>query len=233
MNFLFAATLVFMSQVVGAQVAPNPNEIYVKNISANGSGCPAGTARSVLSPDGKTMSLLFDDYISQIDTSQQILDQKKCLVTIEMNIPAGWSYSLVSADYRGFAELDAHTMGTQEIVYMFGPVIEERPVPLRNFSVVGPRNLKPTRVRTATFSSRIVKGPFSGDYSFTNMVTVGEMPWSSCDSRLNRDLNIHTSLMTRSLTRVPTREKGMALIALDTIDATIAQRFDIAWKQCP
>ncbi len=231
MNILFATLLVFFSLNVWAQNEPNPYEVYIKNITAQGNGCPPTTARSVLSPDAKTMSVLFDEYISQIDTSQSIMDKKDCELTIEVNIPVGWSYSLMSADYRGFAELDKNTMGTQEIVYMFGALADSVPVP--QSGVVAPSSRIPTRNKVATFSSRIVKGPFSGDYSFTHLVTVGEMPWSSCDSRVSRDLKIHTTLMTRSLTRGPTKEKGMAMITLDTVDAALAQKFDLAWKKCP
>ncbi len=113
----------------------------------------------------------------------------------------------------------------------FGALADSVPVP--QSGVVAPSSRIPTRNKVATFSSRIVKGPFSGDYSFTHLVTVGEMPWSSCDSRVSRDLKIHTTLMTRSLTRGPTKEKGMAMITLDTVDAALAQKFDLAWKKCP
>ncbi len=227
MYIFFVTVLALVSINAWAQSGPNPYEVYIKNVSAVGNGCLDGTARTVLSPDSKTMSVLFDEYISEIDTSLRILDHKNCQLTIEMNIPTGWSYSLASADYRGFAELDSNTMGVQEIVYLFAdlgvPVFEGG---LPNRSAVA-------RKRSATFSSRIIRGPFSGDYSFTNLVTVGEMPWSSCDSRLNRDLKIQTTLMTRSLTRAPTKVAGVALMALDSVDATVAQEFELAWRQCP
>lgn len=235
MKYLFVTIVSILSQTTWAQTTPNPSEVYIKNISAHGSGCPSGSVRSVLSPDGKTMSVLFDNYISEIDTSLRILEQKNCQLTIEMNIPVGWSYSLASADYRGFAELDPNTMAVQEILYTFGSLIESRPTPVagRSVSVSSLKGRIPTRTRTATFSSRILKGPFSGDYSFNNLVTVGEMPWSSCDSRAVRDLKIHTSLLARSLTRGPTKLPGTAMITLDTIDGTVAQSFDMAWKKCP
>lgn len=235
MKKLITSILLLTSLNGWSQEAPNPNEVYIKNVTTGGTGCPATTARSVLSPDARTLSVLFDNYSSEVNAEVSILDQKSCLVTLEMNIPDGWTFALASADYRGFAEVDPAMLAVQEVVYTFGPLLEPgpRPRPRAGGNPVSRMSVMvPVAKKVATFSSRIIHGPFSGDYTFTKLKTVGEMPWSPCDPRLSRDLKINTTLITRALARHPGNIKGRAMITLDTIDATIAQEFTITWKKC-
>ncbi len=209
-----------------SQEGPNPNEVYVKNVTMGGSGCPASTARSVLSSDGKTLSILFDNYISEIDTAVSSLDHKSCLVTLDMNVPNGWTFSIASADYRGFAEVDPGTMAVQAVIYTFGQLLESDIPKNPGLGVISA-----FRKKIAAFSGRVIHGPFSGDYAFTKLRTVGEVPWSPCDTKMNRDLRINTTLITRAMGRQP-KNSRRAMITLDTIDATFAQQFGLSWKKC-
>ena len=48
-------------QALGVEV-PNPSGAYVARVSANGTGCPAGTWDGAISPDGKTFTVTFSSY---------------------------------------------------------------------------------------------------------------------------------------------------------------------------
>src|SRR5690606_23116287 len=45
--------------------------------------------------------------------------RKSCDLAIVMNFPPGWSFTVATADYRGFGELDGGVVGTQLSSYFF------------------------------------------------------------------------------------------------------------------
>lgn len=93
-----------------------------------GTGCPAGTARTVISPDGQSMSILFDRFTSQVpqtdgnndndvsdDEKPEVvskrdarLNQRVCNMVVSAVLPAGMRADelRVSFDYRGFVQAD-------------------------------------------------------------------------------------------------------------------------------
>ena len=57
-----------------------------------GSGCPAGSVSATLSPDAKSLSLLFDEYVvSAGGTTGRSFDRKTCNVAIPVHVPQGES----------------------------------------------------------------------------------------------------------------------------------------------
>lgn len=71
-----------------------------------GTGCPEGTVSATLSPDTKSLSLLFDQYqISVGDTTGKSLDHKSCNIAIPVHVPQGMRVSVLKIDYRGFNHL--------------------------------------------------------------------------------------------------------------------------------
>ncbi len=76
---------------------PNNNSVFFKTPAMGGSGCPNGTTSSAVSPDGKSLSILFDGYIAEPGN-------KSCNIAIPVHVPPGFQVSTVTADYRGFVE---------------------------------------------------------------------------------------------------------------------------------
>src|SRR4051812_18628969 len=73
-----------------------------------GNGCPQGTASAVLSPDRKSLSILFDQFQAEAGrTTGQTVDRKSCNLAIPVHIPQGVSIALFKIDYRGFNSLPA------------------------------------------------------------------------------------------------------------------------------
>ena len=90
-----ALLAVIVSQTGSA--APSPNSVYFSDPSYGGSGCPQGTASSSLTPDGQTLTMLFDDYTA--DPAR-----KTCNISVPVHVPNGFQVSNITADYRGFAQ---------------------------------------------------------------------------------------------------------------------------------
>ncbi|HPY40049.1 MAG TPA: DUF4360 domain-containing protein [Thiolinea sp.] len=80
-----------------ASAAPSNNSVYFQQPAIAGSGCPAGTASAALTDDGQTLSILFDAYSADPGN-------KTCNIAVPVHVPNGYQVSLMTADYRGFAE---------------------------------------------------------------------------------------------------------------------------------
>lgn len=88
-----------------------------------GTGCKKGTTSTIVSPDGQTLSILFDDFsveVPQYDGDNdnnsdrpgtnfdENLDHKKCFITINTDVPVGHTIESVTFDFdiRGSAYIE-------------------------------------------------------------------------------------------------------------------------------
>lgn len=68
-----------------------------------GNGCPQGTASVSLTEDAKTMSVLFDRFLSEAgNTTGRRVDRASCNLRIPVKVAPGYSVSIIHSDYRGF-----------------------------------------------------------------------------------------------------------------------------------
>ncbi|MFM2319836.1 MAG: hypothetical protein RLZZ215_2457 [Pseudomonadota bacterium] len=88
-------TAALFSQTSAA--APSNNSVYFQAPAIAGSGCPAGTTDFAITPDGQTLTILFDAYSA--DPGNQT-----CNIAVPVHVPNGFQVSLMTADYRGFVE---------------------------------------------------------------------------------------------------------------------------------
>src|SRR4051812_29902908 len=97
-----------------------PGGITLGQPITGGSGCPAGSAAAVLSPDGKNLSILFDQYQALAGgTSGLQFDRKACSVAIPVHVPQGYSVSILKIDYRGFNAIPSGGSSTFGVEYFF------------------------------------------------------------------------------------------------------------------
>lgn len=78
--------------------------------SYGGSGCPAGSASTTVSPDGQELSILFDKFVAN-------KGRKSCALTIPVRVPQGLQVSIYTVDYRGYVA--PRTMGKLTTDYFF------------------------------------------------------------------------------------------------------------------
>src|SRR6185436_3537723 len=144
---------------------PNPNGAYFASVTANGSGCPAGTWDAAISSDGQTFTLRFSQYETTIDPGQAIAI-KDCQLQIKLHSPQGLSYSVSSFYYSGYAFLDQEGMtAAQTAKYYF----QGNPV-------------------AASENRSDLVGPLDKEYVFNDSIGTGDMVWSQCG--VDRDLNV-------------------------------------------
>lgn len=184
-NILASLALIFVTGVANAQ-------IRLGQPSYGGSGCPAGSASATLSPDQSTLSILFDQFISEAGgPSGRRVDQKSCNIAVPVNLPQGYSVSLIAIDYRGYASIPRGGRGRFAAEYFFAG---ER----------GPRFTK-------EFS-----GGYDSDYLFENDMIAEALVWSACGASVN--LRVNASLVVQSNTR---NEQALATVDSADIDAGI------------
>jgi hypothetical protein len=64
--------------------------------------------------------LIFDSYVASMGKGIAITEARKnCQLNINLQYPGGFQYSIFSADYRGYAQLDKGVNGTQQSTYYF------------------------------------------------------------------------------------------------------------------
>lgn len=209
--FLLLLTSSFSAQ---AQVPPG---IQVRNIQAVGSGCPQGSYSAVISPDGGSFSILLDQYVAE-STRQMSLDRKNCQLRVDFAVPAGWQFSVLSADYRGFANVEGGSVATHQAIY--------------SFDGARPPNERPgfQDGSNYSFKAQNFNGPFQDNYYVHNEIDPRLAPWSPCSSVNSQSLFVATFLTARSLNP---RSPSAAMITLDSIDGQVqSQNFRLAWRGC-
>ncbi len=168
MNIFKLASLLIMSASLYAQA----DDISLGHPDYGGTGCPGGSVSTTLSPDTKSLSVLFDSYVAEAGlVNNKSMDRKSCNVAVPVHIPQGYSISIFKVDYRGFRSIPVGGRGQFNVEYFFagarGPV-----------------------------SSRFWNGGEEGDYTITHNLEAGALVWSPCGADTN--LRINSNILVRT-----------------------------------
>ncbi len=141
--------------------------------ATGGNGCPAGTASAVVSPDGKQLSIIFDQFVAEAGQgSGRTMDRKSCNIAIPVHVPNGYSISILAVDYRGFVSLPQGATARLTAEYFFA-------------GMRGPQFVKD------------FWGRQDSDYTFNNALGVQAMVWSPCGADVN--LRVNASMMLKNM----------------------------------
>jgi hypothetical protein len=158
--------------VMLATTVAHANDIQLGIPSYGGSGCPGGSVAASLSPDSKNLSLIFDQFITEVGRSVgKTLDRKNCQISIPIHVPQGITVSIVAIDYRGFVSLPQGAMARFSSEYFIG-------------GSSGPR------------FSRDFLGAQDTDYLVTDTLGVIGQVWSACGASAN--LRVSTSMLVKT-----------------------------------
>lgn len=183
----------------------SPSGAYFASITANGSGCPAGTWEAAISPDGQAFTVTFSAYETTLSPGQatSIAD---CALGIDVHTPSGTSFSVGEFFYQGYALLDQTGMrATQSARYSF------QGAPL-----------------VARQNRSELQGPYDNAYLFSDRVSVNDLVWSPCGA--TRRLNAQTQLTLRN----NAARTGSGYLNTTSVDGTIRTTFVIRlnWMSC-
>lgn len=107
-NMKYVTLIMISLFLVGCGSGDAP-EVTVNSVSHNGTGCPTGTSSIILTPDRKTVSVLFDGEYEAVagagsgeDAASDVSeDRTACNIAISLHIPSGYQAFLIGAGYRG------------------------------------------------------------------------------------------------------------------------------------
>jgi len=166
-----AVTIAAPAATTTAAVGPDPSEVYINSISYGGTGCPQGSVGSFISADRQTFTLIFDSYVASIGPGVAVTNNRlNCQLNLDLQYPAGFQYSVLGTEFRGYAGLDAGVTGVQQATYYFSG--------------------SSTQVSTST----TFKGPTSGDYEISDTIPFTSTIFSPCGAALPLNINSQVRL---------------------------------------
>ena len=183
--------LLFAAMMVSAPVFA-ANDISLGEPGYGGTGCPAGSVSATLSPDAKSLSLLFDKYqVAVGGPTGKSFDRKSCNIAIPVRVPQGLSVSVLQIDFRGFNQLPQFASSQFNVEYFFagtrGPAFQKR------------------------FS-----GPLQEDYLINNELTVQAIVWSGCGAdvnlRTNSSMRVQTVANKEAMASIDTQDVKAGII---------------------
>lgn len=120
--FLALLAVVFVSENLYAKSAYKPGvgappfAIRAEVISMSGSGCPAGTASAAVSPNGTSVSILFDQMGVELGATPQLIrGSALCMIRLGFRFSGQYRIAIVGSDVRGFVGLPAGAQGTLSV----------------------------------------------------------------------------------------------------------------------
>ena len=177
-------------------------QIKLGQPSYGGSGCPAGSASVSITEDGKTMSVLFDQFAAEAgNTTGRRIDRKSCNLRVPIKVPQGFSVALIGVDYRGFNAIPgsgAYTEFNAEYFYA---------------GARGPR-----------FTRRF-QGPQSNEYLINNKLIATSFVWSECGKEVIFGINAAATAMANS-------QMQQTMMVVDSADITAGLLYQFSWRRC-
>ncbi len=194
------------TQALGQTInVPNPSGAYFASVTANGTGCPAGSWDAGISDDGKAFTLTFSGYEAIVEPGTAF-SIKDCALSIDLKTPEGFSFSVSSFHYQGYTILDQSGMTAKQTAkyYFMG-----NPVPARELR-------------------SDMSGPYDDSYLFSDQIGIADLVWSPCGA--SRKLNAQTRLVLQN-----NRQKtGSGYLNTTSVDGEVKTvfRFGLSWRQC-
>lgn len=181
----------------------DPVSIGFGSVTSGGSGCPAGSATATASPDGKTISILFDRYSSTSANKERVVTN--CNLRIPIRPPAGFRAVITRFDFRGFAAAP----------------LKGRTVLKAQYEILGPNG----RSQGETVKRRkLFQGPSEKSFNVNSRIRAASR-FTNCGESFILAMN--TKLIAQSQTPGTT-----AMIQLDSVDGTQNVQYHVRWKRC-
>lgn len=188
----------------GGVPAIHPDSLRVRNIQHAGTGCPAGSVAENVSPDRQAFTLLFDSFVAQTGLGAKPADARKnCALVVDLDYPAGWQFSVVAVDVRGYAALDPGVTGQQVTTGYFQ----------------GSRDQ--FRVQQDFW------GPTAEDYLNSAEIPLATATWSPCAQNAARALVLNSQVRLISSNRF-----ANGLMTVDSIDGSVLMTYALRWRRC-
>ncbi|HHL19599.1 MAG TPA: DUF4360 domain-containing protein [Thiothrix sp.] len=148
------------------------NTVYFTDVIHAGKGCPSGTLDYTITEDGKTLTILFDEYAAELDNlPRRSTKQVACNLALNIHVPSGLAVTLINAEYDGYLDLPWESTAKLMRKYFFS---------------------NSNRVRKSTKW----KGAISNGYNVKDNLAAFTRNWSNCGE--DTILNAHTRMVVKA-----------------------------------
>ena len=198
---------------------PSPIDIKVNILGMQGNGCPAGGAVATLSPDGSSVSILFDKMATELPAGSPSTDRKLCMVRLGLSFGGQYRVAIVGSDARGFVAIPQGGQST---------------ISVQHYSVftINPSLLKRMNLTRSFAGGQSEEFTMHSDFSDIPM-------WSYCGTQMSASQSIPLmtiALQIDSANNNPTENLIAAIDSLD-IGGGPTLKYNLLWTQdtrnCP
>lgn len=201
--------MILLAAFVGFSTLAQAQSVTIRGVRVSGTGCSESTAWANTTSDGKTLSILFDNYMVDIGNGSSHPTatslKKNCRVLVDLDVPAGYQFGLEQTDYRGFAALPASAYG----MHRFTHIAPNQPI--------------------ASAREAQLRGPVADDYAVSFRSKPGRFVYSPCN-KPQQTLELLSELSVAYLPN--TTNRSIAQINLDSIDTGVHSSFTLSWRRC-
>ncbi|KAH8659970.1 hypothetical protein BX600DRAFT_513625 [Xylariales sp. PMI_506] len=151
--------------------------VSIKSINYAGSGCGSGSVSGSLSQNSEELTLEYSSFVAVTGSGIQPSEgRKNCQVNLELEVPKNWQFSLLQAEYSGFAFLEDGATGVIGATYYFS----------------GESN--------QVVTNSTIKGPYIDNYVKIDEIGLKKPLWSSCgkEALFNIDSEVSVSPLASS-----------------------------------
>ncbi|MGI0119389.1 DUF4360 domain-containing protein [Zooshikella sp. RANM57] len=198
----------FSTAIAQAQtdpVTPPHGQVYVKDITYGGSGCPQGSVGVSVADSGLNFGVSFDEYIAGIGPDFSRADKRKnCDLRVNLHVPSGYSYTIADVNYRGYADLDRGIIGKFKTNYRF----------------------QGERLEAGFVQS--TRGPVSEDILVSDSLDLEAFVWSACGA--TAPVVLQTKLQLAK-TRMAASDAG-GVLGVDSIEGKLTHEYSLVWRRC-
>ena len=197
-----SSALLFAVLATSAQ-ADSPGNVRVRGLTYAGSGCPAGTVSTNISPDALAFTVMFDAYAAEVGPGVPYGQKRKnCQLGVDLDVPNGWTYSILTVDTRGYVSLEPGVRALQRSSYYFQG-----------------------QGQTAGLNTVMI-GPTDRNYQVRDLFPVNSVVWAPCGA--SRALNLSTEVRVEN-TQNP---YAHGLATIDSLDGQFRLIYGVQWRRC-
>ncbi|MDP9797233.1 hypothetical protein J2S43_005745 [Catenuloplanes nepalensis] len=193
------------ANAAGGETVPGPDQFKVQIVSAAGSGCPGDSAKVNVTPENAWFTITYDEFVAWQGPGSKKTDSRKfCQLGIDVDVPSGFTFTIVKIDHRGVANLAKGATAYERGVYYWSGDSE------------------------TTVIENSLTGPFDKDWQFTDEVETGIVSLMPCGEA--RTFNAKLDLGVRPGTSNAKKEEST--ISLDSTDVNFSTEFQLKWETC-
>jgi hypothetical protein len=105
-----------------AKAAQPPGAGGIESIKYVGTGCEVGTTTDI-SEDKQAVTSIYSQFVADAGSGADPANvTKNCLIMMQIDVPAGWQYSIETAVDRGFVGIERDVTATRQSLYMISGI---------------------------------------------------------------------------------------------------------------